>query len=106
MTGLGFNIAELQRENHYMTIAQRQRAKIHPSSVLSGKPKTKCILYTELMATGQRYMRTVTAIEPEWIEEVIPNHMQMKRLFNGSSLTNGTNGNGISNGLNGSSGKS
>lgn len=98
-----------------MTLATRQRAKIHPSSILSGKPRAKWILFTELVSTGQRYMRTVTTIEPEWIEEVIPNHAQIKRLLNASIVTNGANninnknnnGNGhnAANGQNGSNGK-
>lgn len=75
------NIAELQRDNHYLTLTNRQRAKIHPSSVLSGKPNAKYIVFTELVATGKTYMRTVTQIDPEWIDEVVPNIQQIKRLF-------------------------
>lgn len=73
LSGLFINIAELQRDNHYLTLVSRQRAKIHPSSVLSGKPTAKFILFTELVATGKSYMRTVTQIDPEWIDEVVPN---------------------------------
>lgn len=98
LTGLAVNIAELQRENHYVTLSSRQRAKVHPSSILSGKPRNKFVLFTELIVTGQRYMRTVCAIEPEWIDEVVPNVSQIKRIF---GAVNGTNGN--ANGTNGNS---
>lgn len=81
LSGLFVNIAELQRENHYLTLTNRQRAKIHPSSVLNGKPSTKYILFTELVATGKTYMRTVTHIEPEWIDEVVPNIHKLKKLL-------------------------
>lgn len=86
LSGLFINIAELQRDNHYLTLASRQRAKIHPSSVLSGKPAAKFIIFTELVATGKSYMRTVTHIDPEWIEEVVPNIFQNFRKFSATSL--------------------
>lgn len=81
LSGLFINIAELQRDNHYLTLTSRQRAKIHPSSVLSGKPTAKFILFTELVATGKTYMRTVTQIDPEWIEEVVPNLQNVVQNF-------------------------
>lgn len=81
LSGLFLNIAELQRDNHYLTLMSRQRAKIHPSSALSGKATPKYILFTELVATGKTYMRTVTEIAPEWINEVVPNIQQLKKLF-------------------------
>ncbi|XP_055301326.1 ATP-dependent RNA helicase DHX33 [Sitodiplosis mosellana] len=81
LSGLFINIAELQRDNHYLTLTNRQRAKIHPSSVLNGKSTAKYILFTELVATGKTYMRTVTQIDPEWIDEVVPNIQQLKKLF-------------------------
>lgn len=82
LAGLFINIAELQRDNHYLTLASRQKAKIHPSSVLSGKPRSKFILFTELVATGKSYMRNVTCIEPDWIDEIVPNIGETKKLFN------------------------
>lgn len=90
MTGLFINLAELQRENHYLTLANRQKAKIHPSSVLSGKPRAKFVLFTELVSTNRTHMRCVTAIEQEWIDEIVPNLSQTKALFNGSNGSNGS----------------
>lgn len=81
LSGLFMNIAELQRDNHYLTLTNRQRAKIHPSSVLNGKPNAKYILFTELVTTGRTYMRTVMHIESEWIDEVVPNIQQLKKLL-------------------------
>lgn len=79
------NLAELQRENHYLTFASRQKAKIHPSSVLSGKPRAKYIVFTELVSTGRNYMRNVTTIDDDWLDEIVPNLSQTKLLFNGSN---------------------
>lgn len=84
VSGLFVNVAELQRDSHYITISNRQRAKIHPSSVLSGKPKAKLILFTELVTTNRNYLRTVTQIDPDWIDEIVPNFNLTKKLFQNS----------------------
>lgn len=81
LSGLFVNVAELQRDSHYITISNRQRAKIHPSSLLSGKPKAKLILFTELVTTNRNYLRTVTQIDPDWIDEIVPNINLTKKLF-------------------------
>ncbi|ALC39040.1 CG4901 [Drosophila busckii] len=72
ISGLFENIAMLQKEGHYLTLSGRQKARIHPSSVLHGKYKPPCILFTELVQTEQNYLRQVTEISIEWIEEVVP----------------------------------
>lgn len=84
LSGLFVNVAELQRDSHYITISNRQRAKIHPSSLLSGKPKAKLILFTELVTTNRNYLRTVTQIDPDWIDEIVPNINLTKKLFQNS----------------------
>lgn len=81
LSGLFLNIAELQRENHYLTLASRQRARIHPSSVLNGKLKAKYIVFTELVATRKTYMRTVTQVDPEWIDEFVPSVQPLRKTF-------------------------
>lgn len=86
LSGLFLNIAELQRDfSHYLTLSNRHRARIHPSSILSGKPTAKYILFTELVKTEKTFMRTVTQIEYDWIEEIAPNINQIKRIFNNSN---------------------
>lgn len=86
LTGLFANVAELQRDNAYMTLAgtTRLKAKIHPSSVLgknyNAKNHARCVLFTELVFTGRSYMRTVTSIEVDWIEEVVPHCGYLNRI--------------------------
>lgn len=106
ITGLFNNVAELQqRDSHYMVLASRQRALIHPSSVLSGyhanlngfsstngngivsssgskmkDGKPAYVIFSEIVQTSQIYLRTVTPIEPEWIEEVAPECGYVNRL--------------------------
>jgi hypothetical protein len=100
---LFYNIAEWQpRENHYMILSNRQRAQIHPSSVLSGfhslngqtngngiisasakmrdgnhQTKPNYVIFSENVHTTQNYMRTVTRIEPNWIQELMPEYYRM-----------------------------
>ncbi|XP_058464732.1 ATP-dependent RNA helicase DHX33 [Malaya genurostris] len=73
LTGLYNNIAELQRDNSYLTMANRTQSRIHPSSVLAGRARPGYVLFTELVATGNNYLRTISEIESEWIAEVVPN---------------------------------
>ncbi|KAG4076501.1 hypothetical protein HA402_014465 [Bradysia odoriphaga] len=80
ISGLYNNIAEMQRDHSFMTISSRQKTKIHPSSVLNSKTNLKCILFTELVQTSLNFMRIVTIIDPEWIEEVVPNCGVLGRL--------------------------
>ncbi|EDV99052.1 ATP-dependent RNA helicase DHX33 [Drosophila grimshawi] len=72
LTGLFENIALLQKEGHYLTVSGRVKAKIHPSSVLHGKYKPQCILFTEMVQTEHNFLRQVTEISSEWVEEVLP----------------------------------
>lgn len=50
-------------------LGSRQTVTIHPSSVLF-HTKPSCIVFTELIQTGKRYVRQVTLIDRDWIEEL------------------------------------
>lgn len=73
LMGLFGNIALLQKEGHYLTLKGRVKAKIHPSSVLHGKYKPQCIVFTEMLQTEQSFLRQVSEISVNWIDEVLPN---------------------------------
>lgn len=73
LTGLFGNTALLQKEGHYLTLRGRVKAKIHPSSVLHGKYKPQCIVFTEIVQTEQNFLRQVSEISVDWIKEVHPN---------------------------------
>ncbi|XP_055620651.1 ATP-dependent RNA helicase DHX33 [Toxorhynchites rutilus septentrionalis] len=85
LTGLHKNIAELQRDNSYLIMSNRARSRIHPSSVLCGRARPGYVIYTELVATGRNYLRTVSEIEPEWIGEVVPNSNFFDRISYGAN---------------------
>ncbi|XP_055598640.1 ATP-dependent RNA helicase DHX33 [Uranotaenia lowii] len=85
LIGLYQNVAELQRDNSYLTMANRTRARIHPSSVLCGRARPGYIIFTELVATGSAFLRTVSEIEPEWIGELVPHCGFVDRITCGSN---------------------
>lgn len=64
------NVAQLQKDNTYLTLASRQRAKIHPSSVLHGKERPELLFYTEFLSTGQNYLKLNTVVEAKWLLEM------------------------------------
>lgn len=97
LTGFFNNIAEQKvHDKHYIVQSSRQKAQIHPSSILSGyhgiiakngngisitsnetnnkikdPSKSNYVIFNEIVDTSQVYLRIVTKIEPEWIEEIL-----------------------------------
>ncbi|KOC71150.1 Putative ATP-dependent RNA helicase DHX33 [Habropoda laboriosa] len=72
LEGLYDNLAELQRDQAYVTVSSKQPVAIHPSSTLhSSKPPL--ILFTEVVATGRCYLRGLSVIESSWLTEKGPN---------------------------------
>ncbi|KAJ6646349.1 ATP-dependent RNA helicase DHX33 [Pseudolycoriella hygida] len=80
LTGLYNNVAEMQQDHNFVSVTGRLKTKIHPSSVLNNKANLKFVLFTELVQTSMNFMRIVSSIEPEWIEEVVPNCGLSNRL--------------------------
>ncbi|EDS32957.1 pre-mRNA-splicing factor ATP-dependent RNA helicase PRP2 [Culex quinquefasciatus] len=85
LTGLYRNIAELQRDNSYLTLANRTRCRIHPASVIHGRARPGYLLFTELVSTGTNYLRTISEIEPEWVGEVVPHCTFLDRITCGGN---------------------
>lgn len=73
LAGLFGSVAQLTGDGHTYRTRSRQKVKIHPSSRLGrgASAKPACVLYTELIVTGQCYMRHVTAIEADWLPETL-----------------------------------
>lgn len=66
LEGLYDNVAELQRDQTYMTLGSRQTVAIHPSSVLHNS-KHPLVLFTEIVCTGKNFMRGLSVIETAWL---------------------------------------
>ncbi|XP_043511714.1 ATP-dependent RNA helicase DHX33 isoform X3 [Frieseomelitta varia] len=68
LEGLYDNLAELQRDQTYITVSSKQPVAIHPSSTLHGS-KPSLILFTEIVATGRCYLRGLSVIDSSWLAE-------------------------------------
>lgn len=79
LTGLFQNLAELQRDKQYVTVGTRQAVHIHPSSALFGS-LPHCVLFTELIQTGRCYMRDLSVVDPNWLEDVNPAYAKLHPL--------------------------
>lgn len=65
--GLFMQVAkkEAQGKSVYTTIKDNQSVLLHPSTVLAHD--AEWVLYNEFVLTTKNYIRTVTAVKPEWL---------------------------------------
>ena len=82
LAGFFMQAARLERPNGtYKTVKDEQLVRLHPSTILSHFPVW--VTYNEFVLTSQHYVRTVTAIEPEWLLELSPEYYDLNRMPNG-----------------------
>lgn len=72
------NAVYLHHSGYYKTIRGDLTVYSHPSSVLYGLPQPQYLLFTEIIHTSQIYIRDLTVIKPEWLEELAP-HFYKRR---------------------------
>ncbi|KAJ6005841.1 Pre-mRNA splicing factor RNA helicase (Prp43) [Penicillium sp. IBT 35674x] len=63
---------EPQGKNVYSTIKDNQNVLLHPSTVLAHD--AEWVLYHEFVLTTKNYIRTVTAVKPEWLLDIAPTY--------------------------------
>lgn len=63
---------ESQGKNMYITVKDNQNVLLHPSTVLGHE--AEWVLYNEFVLTTKNYIRTVTAVKPEWLLEIAPTY--------------------------------
>ncbi|RAL14014.1 DEAH-box ATP-dependent RNA helicase PRP43 [Aspergillus homomorphus CBS 101889] len=63
---------EPQGKSMYMTIKDHQNVLLHPSTVLGHD--AEWVLYNEFVLTTKNYIRTVTAVKPEWLIDIAPTY--------------------------------
>jgi ATP-dependent RNA helicase DHX8/PRP22 len=57
----------------YRTKVGNETVSVHPtSSMFNRQPAPNCVVYTELVVTKKSYIRGVTQIREEWLNEVAP----------------------------------
>ncbi|XP_050308883.1 ATP-dependent RNA helicase DHX33 [Anthonomus grandis grandis] len=85
LSGLCMNVAELHRDRQYITLDKRQITQIHPSSVVHGQ-QPHYVIFTEVVQTTKCYLRDLTTIEGDWLQEVAPNYFKNHRFnLNGNA---------------------
>ena len=65
LTGFFMQVAHWDPEKKaYLTVKDVQPVQLHPSCDLEGKPEW--VVFNEFVLTTTPYIRTVSAVEPEW----------------------------------------
>ncbi|KAJ8917565.1 hypothetical protein NQ315_005614 [Exocentrus adspersus] len=75
LTGLFTNVAQLYRDRQYMTLDKGQVVQIHPSSDLHGQ-QPQFVVFTEVVQTNKCYLRGLTTVEGDWLNEIAPEYMK------------------------------
>nr|POE72442.1 putative pre-mrna-splicing factor atp-dependent rna helicase prp43 [Quercus suber] len=59
----------------YVTVKDNQSVLLHPSTVLG--QDSEWVVYNEFVLTSKNYIRTVTAVKPEWLLEIAPTYYDL-----------------------------
>jgi ATP-dependent RNA helicase DHR2 len=70
LRGFISNTARLMPDGSYKTMMGNQTVAIHPSSVLFGR-KVEAIVFNEFVFTGKAWARGVSAVQLDWVSEVV-----------------------------------
>ena len=70
LTGFATNTARVFPDGSYRTVVGHQTVAIHPSSGLFGM-KVEAIMYHEVVFTNRSYARGVSAVQMDWIGEIL-----------------------------------
>ncbi|KAH7085243.1 P-loop containing nucleoside triphosphate hydrolase protein [Paraphoma chrysanthemicola] len=70
LRGFISNTARLMPDGSYKTLMGNQTVVIHPSSVLFGR-KVEAIVFNEFLFTGKAWARGVSAVQLDWVSEVV-----------------------------------
>ena len=76
------NAARIKGIGEYVNMLTGMPCHLHPSSALFGLGYTPdYVVYHELVLTSKEYMRTVTAVDAEWLAELGPMFFSIKESF-------------------------
>ncbi|KAK5108974.1 DEAH-box ATP-dependent RNA helicase prp43 [Meristemomyces frigidus] len=80
----GFFMQVAKRESSgktYVTVKDEQSVLLHPSTVLG--QDSEWVVYNEFVLTSKNYIRTVTAVKPEWLLEISPTYYNVEEFRKG-----------------------
>ncbi|KAI9843506.1 MAG: DEAH-box ATP-dependent RNA helicase prp43 [Sclerophora amabilis] len=69
----------------YTTMKEHQSVMLHPSTVLG--QDSEWVLYNEFVLTTKNYVRTVTAVRPEWLLDIAPSYYDLSSFKDGEVKT-------------------
>ncbi|OQD76588.1 hypothetical protein PENDEC_c004G01327 [Penicillium decumbens] len=72
---------DAQGKSVYTTIKDNQSVLLHPSTVLAHD--AEWVLYNEFVLTTKNYIRTVTAVKPEWLLDIAPTYYDVSTFPKG-----------------------
>ncbi|KAJ6134013.1 Pre-mRNA-splicing factor ATP-dependent RNA helicase PRP43 [Penicillium sp. IBT 18751x] len=72
---------DAQGKSVYTTIKDNQSVLLHPSTVLAHD--AEWVLYNEFVLTTKNYIRTVTAVKPEWLLDIAPTYYDIESFPKG-----------------------
>jgi pre-mRNA-splicing factor ATP-dependent RNA helicase DHX15/PRP43 len=80
IAGFFMKIAKKESSGKTYTTMDTESVLLHPSTVLS--VDAEWVLYNEFVLTNKNYIRTVTAIKPEWLIEIKPDYFDVNDISN------------------------
>ncbi len=82
----GFFMQVAKKDNKtYTTVKDNQTVLLHPSTVLG--QDSEWVLYNEFVLTNKNYIRTVTAVKPEWLVDISPTYYDVESFPKGEVKT-------------------
>ncbi|KAF2804888.1 P-loop containing nucleoside triphosphate hydrolase protein [Mytilinidion resinicola] len=84
----GFFMQVAKRDGNgktYKTVKDDQSVLLHPSTVLA--QDSEWVIYQEFVLTTKNFIRTVTAIKPEWLLELAPTYFDIDTFKKGDIKT-------------------
>jgi pre-mRNA-splicing factor ATP-dependent RNA helicase DHX15/PRP43 len=80
----GFFMQVAKRDGNgksYITVKDEQNVLLHPSTVLA--QDAEWVVYNEFVLTTKNYIRTVTAVKPEWLLDIAPTYYDLDSFKKG-----------------------
>ena len=82
----GFFMQVAKKDNKtYVTVKDEQNVLLHPSTVLA--QDSEWVVYNEFVLTSKNYIRTVTAVKPEWLLDIAENYYELNDFKKGEIKT-------------------
>jgi len=69
----------------YVTVKDNQSVLLHPSTVLG--QDSEWVVYNEFVLTSKNYIRSVTAVKPEWLLDIAPTYYDVDSFSKGDVKT-------------------